>query len=80
MDPETFVSPEAGIVALVTATICSPRLRGWIRKGAIYATAGVLVAGDEAKKVAQGFAAGKGHTPREHTEEQVAPEPQEAAV
>jgi hypothetical protein len=46
MDPEDFLEPEVAVTAAVTAAIFSPTIRRWIRRGLVYATAGVLIAGD----------------------------------
>ncbi|HZU69143.1 MAG TPA: hypothetical protein VFA09_17840 [Ktedonobacteraceae bacterium] len=52
---EDFTDPEVAIVAAVAAAVFSPTVRGWIRRGAVYATAGVLVAGDAITSVARGI-------------------------
>ncbi len=46
MDPENFLEPEVAVTAAVIAAICSPRLRHLLRRGLVYGTAGVLMAGD----------------------------------
>jgi hypothetical protein len=58
MEPEDFLEPEVAITAAVTAAIFSPRARRVVRRGAVYAMAGVLIAGDAiasfARSVGQG--------------------------
>ena len=51
---EDFTDPEVAIVAAVAAAVFSPRVRGWLRRGAVYGMAGVLVAGDAISSVARG--------------------------
>jgi hypothetical protein len=46
MDFDNFFEPEVGIAAVVAAAIFSPRARKAIRRGLVYGTAGVLIAGD----------------------------------
>jgi hypothetical protein len=50
---EDFTDPEVAIVAAVAAAVFSPKVRGWLRRGAVYSMAGVLVAGDAISSVAQ---------------------------
>ncbi len=58
MEPEDFLEPEIAVTAGVVAAICSPRVRQFLRKGLVYGTAGVLIAGDAitsfAKNVGEG--------------------------
>lgn len=51
---EDFTDPEVAIVAAVAAAVFSPKVRGWVRRGAVYGMAGVLVAGDAISSVARG--------------------------
>jgi len=51
---EDFTDPEVAVVAVVAAAVFSPKVRGWLRRGAVYGTAGVLVAGDAISSVARG--------------------------
>ncbi len=51
---EDFTDPEVAIVAAVAAAVFSPTVRGWIRRGAVYGMAGILVAGDAISSVARG--------------------------
>jgi hypothetical protein len=46
MEPEDFLEPEVAVTAAVVAAICSPRLRRAVRRGLVYGTAGILIAGD----------------------------------
>ena len=59
MDLEDFLEPEIAIVAAVTATVFSPRVRNFLRRGAVYGLAGALIAGDAAtsfaRNIGQGF-------------------------
>jgi hypothetical protein len=43
---EDYLEPEIALTAVVTAAIFSPTARNWIRRGLVYATAGLLIAGD----------------------------------
>ena len=43
---EDFLEPEVAVTAVVTAAVFSPKGRKWIRRGLVYGTAGVLIAGD----------------------------------
>ena len=58
MGPEDFLEPEVAVTAAVTAAICSARARRVLRRGAVYAMAGVLTASDMiasfARSVGQG--------------------------
>lgn len=58
MDIDNFLEPEVAVTAVVAAAIFSPRARSWVRKGLVYATAGVLIASDAitsaAKNIGQG--------------------------
>jgi flavin-dependent dehydrogenase len=55
---DDFAEPEIAITAAVTAAIFSPRARKLIRKGLVYGTAGVLVAGDAVASLARGVGQG----------------------
>jgi hypothetical protein len=43
---DDYLEPEIAVTAAVTAVLFSPRGRKWLRQGAVYGLAGVLVAGD----------------------------------
>jgi len=58
MDFEDYLQPEVGIIAAVTATLFSPRVRRLLRRGVVYSTAGVLMAGDAATSFARNIGRG----------------------
>jgi hypothetical protein len=57
MDLDDFVEPEVGVAVAVTAAVAtvalSSTVRGWLRKGAVYGLAGVLVAKDRVTDMAR---------------------------
>lgn len=55
---EDFTDPEVAVVAAVAAAVFSPKVRGWLRRGAVYSMAGVLVAGDAISSVARNVGQG----------------------
>ncbi len=55
---DDFFESEVAIAAAATAAILSPRVRGVLRKGAVYGLAGVLTAGDAIGTFARGFGRG----------------------
>jgi hypothetical protein len=55
---EDYLDPEVGVAVAVTAAVLSPRVRGILRRGAVYGLAGVLTAGDAIASFARG--AGQG--------------------
>ncbi len=59
MELEDYLQPEIAVTAAVAAAIFSPRVRKLLRRGAVYGTAGVLIAGDTitsfVRNVGQGF-------------------------
>ena len=55
---DDFVESEVAVAVAATAAILSPRVRGLLRRGAVYGVAGVLIAGDAVSSVARG--AGRG--------------------
>ncbi len=55
---DDFVESEVAIAAAVAAAVFSPRVRGVLRKGAVYGVAGVLVAGDAVGSFARGVGRG----------------------
>ena len=61
MDLEDFWEPEvavtAGIAAVVTAAVASPRVRCALRQGAVYGLAGLMMAGDRIAGMARGVKA-----------------------
>jgi hypothetical protein len=58
---EDFTDPEVAIVAAVAAAVFSPKVRGWLRRGAVYSMAGALVAGDAISSVARDIGKGVQH-------------------
>ncbi len=46
MNAKDYMKPEVGVAVAVTAALTSPRVRGILRRGAVYGMAGVLMAGD----------------------------------
>jgi hypothetical protein len=46
MDPEDFVKSEVAVAVAATVGVLSPRVRGVLRRGAVYGVAGLLLAGD----------------------------------
>jgi len=69
MDLDDFLEPEVAITAAVAAAIFSPRARSWMRKGLIYATAGVLIAGDAITSTAKNLGQGAEQMGSPSTEE-----------
>jgi hypothetical protein len=57
MDLDDFVEPEVGMAVAVTAAVAtvalSSTVRGWLRKGAVYGLAGVLMAKDRVTGMAR---------------------------
>jgi hypothetical protein len=58
---EDFTDPEVAIAAAVAAAVFSPKVRGWLRRGAVYSMAGMLVAGDAISSVARDIGKGVQH-------------------
>ena len=46
MAAKDYMKPEVAVAVAVTAALSSPRVRGILRRGAVYGMAGVLMAGD----------------------------------
>ena len=55
---EDFLEPEVAIAATVAAAVFSPRVRGVLRRGAVYGVAGALMAGDAMSAFARGVGRG----------------------
>lgn len=55
---EDYLEPEVAVTAVVTAAVFSPQLRGFLRRGLVYATAGVLMAGDALGSFGRGVSQG----------------------
>jgi hypothetical protein len=81
MEFEDYLQPEVGIAAVVTATLFSPRARRFLRKGLVYGTAGVLIAGDAmssfTRSIGQGAQRAREEGPRGE-ENQMVPAGEEA--
>lgn len=58
MDVENFAESEVAIAVAATAAVLSPRVRGVLRRGAVYGVAGALIAGDAAASLGRGFGRG----------------------
>jgi hypothetical protein len=54
MDVEDLLEPEVAVGAAIAAAIFSPKVRGLLRRGAVYGLAGALVAGDAVTAAAKG--------------------------
>jgi hypothetical protein len=46
VNAKDYMKPEVGVAVAVTAALTSPRMRGMLRRGAVYGMAGVLMASD----------------------------------
>jgi hypothetical protein len=53
---DDFLDSEVGIAVAATAIVMSPRVRGFLRRGAVYGLAGAMRAGDVLSNAAQGVA------------------------
>jgi hypothetical protein len=58
MGIEDVASRESAFVAAATAAVLSPRVRGVLRRGAVYGVAGALKAGEVVAGAARGAARG----------------------
>ena len=58
MAVDDFLEPEVGVAVAITAALASPKVRGLLRRGAVYGLAGALVAGDAAVALANGIKRG----------------------
>jgi hypothetical protein len=54
MAADDYLDSEVAVAAAVTAILLSPQARRVARKGLVYATAGVMTAGDAVGSVAKG--------------------------
>jgi hypothetical protein len=59
---EDFLDSEVAVAVAATAALASPRVRGVLRRGAVYGLAGVLTAGDMMASFARGAARGAQQT------------------
>ncbi len=55
---EDFLEPQVAIAAAVAAAVFSPRVRGVLRRGAVFGLAGALMAGDAVAAFARGVGRG----------------------
>lgn len=53
MAVEDYLDSEVAVAVAAAAVVFSPKVRGWLRKGAVYGLAGVLSAGDAVSGVAK---------------------------
>lgn len=60
MAAEDFIEAEVGVAVAATAVVLSPTVRSWLRKGAVYGLAGVMMAGDAVAAAARGASRGAG--------------------
>ena len=58
MAVEDFLEPEVAVTAAVTAVVFSPKGRKFLRRGAVYGLAGLLMAGDALSSLARGVGEG----------------------
>ncbi len=55
---EDYLESEVVVAVAATAAVLSPRVRGVLRRGAVYGLAGALMAGDAVSSVARNIAPG----------------------
>jgi hypothetical protein len=58
MDPENFLESEVAVAVAATVAVLSPRVRGLLRRGAVYGVAGLLIAGDAVLGLGRGLTRG----------------------
>ena len=58
MAVDDFLEPEVGVAVALTAALASPKVRGFLRSGAVYGLAGVLMAGDAVSSLVNGLKRG----------------------
>jgi hypothetical protein len=58
MAVDDYLESEVAVAAAATAALLSPRVRGVMRKGLVYGTAGVMTAGDTVVSAAKGVGRG----------------------
>lgn len=58
MAAEDFLDAEVGVAVAATASLFSPRVRKFLRRGAVLGVAGALMAGDVVVGIARGVARG----------------------
>ena len=59
---EDFLDSEVAVAVAATAALASPRVRGVLRRGAVYGLAGLLTAGEMITSFARGAARGAQQT------------------
>ena len=59
---EDYAESEVAVAVAATAAVLSPRVRSYLRRGAVYGLAGVLIAGDAISSFAHGVAQGAQQT------------------
>jgi hypothetical protein len=59
---QDFLDSEVAVAVAATAALASPRVRGVVRRGAVYGLAGLLTAGDMISSFARGTAHGAQQT------------------
>ena len=59
---DDFLDSEVAVAVAATAALASPRVRGLLRRGAVYGLAGLLTAGDAISSFARGVAQGAQQT------------------
>ena len=59
---EDFLDSEVAVAVAATAALASPRVRGVLRRGAVYGVAGLLTASDMISSFARGAARGAQQT------------------
>ena len=78
---EDFLDSEVAVAVAATAALASPRVRGVLRRGAVYGLAGLMTAGDTISSFAHGVANGAQQTASAAATRvrETAPQPQGAA-
>jgi hypothetical protein len=78
---EDFLDSEVAVAVAATAALASPRVRGVLRRGAVYGLAGLMTAGDTISAFARGVANGAQQTASSAATRvrEATPQPQAAA-
>ena len=78
---DDFLDSEVAVAVAATAALASPRVRGVLRRGAVYGLAGLMTAGDTISSFARGVANGAQQTASSAATRvrEAAPQPQAAA-
>ncbi len=64
MEIEDFFEAEVAAAVAATAALFSPKVRGFLRRGAVYGVAGALKAGDAVTGFARGVGRGMQQAPK----------------